>query len=64
MAGGDVAGAPIRSLRGFERIHLRAGESRELTFTLEAADLPKAEVEISVGGGQPLGKTPRVAGRL
>ncbi len=35
-----------------------------MTFTLKAADLPKTAVEISVGGGQPLGDTPHVAGRL
>jgi beta-glucosidase len=64
VAGGGDAEAPIRSLRGFQRVHLRAGESREVTFTLEAAELPKTPVEISVGGGQPLGRTPHVAGRL
>jgi hypothetical protein len=35
-----------------------------VTFTLEAADLPKTPVEISVGGGQPVGQTAHVAGRL
>jgi hypothetical protein len=43
---------------------LRAGESRELTFTVSASDLPDAAAEVSVGGGQPLGKTPRVTGTL
>ena len=46
--------APVRSLRGFQRIHLRAGESREVTFTLASDDLPKSAVDISVGGGQPV----------
>jgi beta-glucosidase len=64
VAGGADHEAPIRSLRGFQRLHLRAGESREVTFTLEAADLPKTPVEISVGGGQPVGQTAHVAGRL
>ncbi len=64
VAGGADPEAPIRSLRGFQRVHLRAGESREVTFTLEAADLPKTPVEISVGGGQPVGRTAHVAGRL
>ncbi len=64
VAGGAEPEAPIRSLRGFRRVHLRAGESRQVTFTLEAADLPKSAVGISVGGGQPLGSTPHVAGRL
>ena len=64
VGGGPEPEAPIRNLRGFQRIHLRAGESRQVTFTLKAADLPKTAVEISVGGGQPLGNTPHVAGRL
>ena len=64
VAGGPEPEASIRSLRGFQRVHLRAGESRQVTFTLKAADLPKTAVEISVGGGQPLGNTPHVAGRL
>ena len=55
---------PIRSLRGFQRIHLRAGESREVTFTLGSDDLPKSAVEVSVGGGQPLAGTPHVRGSL
>ncbi len=64
VSGGAEPEAPIRSLRGLRRVHLRAGESRQVTFTLEAADLPKSAVGISVGGGQPLGSTPHVAGRL
>jgi beta-glucosidase len=64
VAGGSEPGAPIRSLRGFQRIHLRAGESREVTFTLGPEDLPKSAVEVSVGGGQPLAGTPHVRGTL
>ncbi|HEY8151661.1 MAG TPA: glycoside hydrolase family 3 C-terminal domain-containing protein, partial [Vicinamibacteria bacterium] len=64
VGGGTEADAPIRSLRGFQRIHLRAGESRELTFTIGSDDLPKSPVEVSVGGGQPLANTPHVRGRL
>jgi beta-glucosidase len=64
VAGGTGEGAPIRSLRGFQRIHLRAGESREVGFVLGGDDLPEAEAEISVGGGQPLGTTPYVKGIL
>jgi beta-glucosidase len=62
--GGPEEGAPVRSLRGFQRVHLRAGESREVTFTIGSADLPKSPVEVSVGGGQPLAGTPHVRGRL
>ena len=56
--------APIRSLKGFQRIFLRAGESKLVHFTLTPEDLsviddngnPKqfiGNVSISVGGGQP-----------
>jgi beta-glucosidase len=64
VAGGSGEHAPIRSLRGFQRIHLRAGESRDVTFALDADVLPDREVEISVGGGQPLEGTPHVRGTL
>ena len=64
VAGGPEEGAPVRSLRGFQRVHLRAGESREVTFTIGSDDLPKSAVEISVGGGQPLADTPHLRGRL
>jgi beta-glucosidase len=64
VGGGTEEQAPVRSLRGFQRIHLRAGESRELTFTLAPDELPSSSVEISVGGGQPAGSTAGVTGRL
>ena len=64
LGGGDGDDAPVRSLRGFQRIHLRAGESRKVAFTVAAEDLPKATVEVSVGGGQPVGTTPCVKGSL
>jgi beta-glucosidase len=64
VAGGSGDGAPVRSLRGFARIHLAAGESREVTFAVPAADLPKGPVAISVGGGQPLAGVPHVKGTL
>ncbi len=56
--------SPIRSLRGFQRIHLRAGESRQVNFSLGAEDLPKSAVDISVGGGQPLANIPHVRAAL
>ena len=56
--------APIRNLRGFQRIHLKVGESRQVRFTVGAEDVPKEKVEISVGGGQPVGSTPHVMGSL
>ena len=60
--------APIRELRGFERIHLAAGESREVKFGLDLPDT-KADAgaahgsghfRISIGGGQPDGEMPFV----
>jgi beta-glucosidase len=64
ISGGAEADAPIRSLRGFQRIRLRAGESRVVNFVLPHDELPKGKVAISVGGGQPIGSTPRATGLL
>jgi beta-glucosidase len=63
----DGAGGPedpIRSLRGFERVHLRAGESREVQFDVPSADLPVGKAKISVGGGQPVAGVSHVEGTL
>jgi beta-glucosidase len=62
--GGGAADDAIRQLRGFQRVHLRAGETRDVEFMLGAVDLPKDKVKISVGGGQPVGKVARVEGVL
>ena len=64
VGGGPGEEAPIRNLRGFLRIHLRAGESRQVAFTVSSDNLPRAKVEISVGGGQPMPNIPHVAGEL
>jgi len=59
-----IAGAPLRALRGFRRIHLAAGESRHLRFLLDPRDLSfvnQAGVRsmnagkylVTVGGGLP-----------
>jgi len=59
-----VAGAPIRALRGFRRLHLEAGESqrvrielkpRDMSMVTEAGEPIVAEgaYAVSVGGGQP-----------
>jgi beta-glucosidase len=56
--------SPLKALKGFERIALKPGESKTLTFNLTAADLslvseegklyqPGGKLMISVGGGQP-----------
>jgi beta-glucosidase len=55
---------PIRALKGFQRIHLKAGESKTISFELPSKDLTiidaegnsiqiAEDIEISVGGGQP-----------
>jgi VCBS repeat-containing protein len=47
-------------------VHLAAGESRTVQFTLTGDDLRgrTSPVSISVGGGQPVGAIPRVEGVL
>jgi beta-glucosidase len=62
--GAGGAGDPIRSLRGFKRIHLGAGESRDVEFKLALEDVPKAPARISVGGGQPAAPVAYVQGML
>ena len=54
----------MRSLRGFSRIALRAGERREVRFAVAAEDLPKASVDVSIGGGQPAANVPFVRASL
>lgn len=62
-------GAPVRSLRGFQRIHLKVGETRKVSFKVDAKDmsivddkgtrvLPAGTVDLWVGGGQPGGAKP------
>ncbi len=59
-----VAGAPLRALRGFQRVHLEAGASQTLRFRLRPRDLSmvtdagepiiaEGHYTVSVGGGQP-----------
>ncbi|MDR2564329.1 MAG: glycoside hydrolase family 3 C-terminal domain-containing protein [Prevotellaceae bacterium] len=54
---------PIRSLKGFKRVFLKAGESRRIDFTIKAEDLgyvdvsgeriiDSGEIEIGIGGRQ------------
>jgi beta-glucosidase len=56
--------APLKALKGFERINLKAGESKTLSFTLSPEDLSyvtadgtqkqfTGKVKIAVGGQQP-----------
>ncbi|MDR0765512.1 MAG: glycoside hydrolase family 3 C-terminal domain-containing protein, partial [Odoribacteraceae bacterium] len=54
---------PIRSLQGFARVYLEAGETRRVTFSLSPRQLARVDgdhlvtdsglVRLSVGGGQP-----------
>jgi beta-glucosidase len=69
---------PRTALKGFRRIALRAGESKIIEFTLDAAGLavagpdgtmiyPKGKLLLSIGGGQPGVRIPtsgNVAGGL
>jgi beta-glucosidase len=67
---GEAAGAPGRALRAFQRLHLRAGESRVLHFALGPRQLSHVNdagqvlisagrYDVSVGSGQPQ-RTPNV----
>jgi beta-glucosidase len=57
-------GAPLRALRGFQRVHLEPGASQQVHFDLKPRDLSMVSAEgepvivegdytVSVGGGQP-----------
>jgi beta-glucosidase len=63
----DVAGAPARSLHGFQRVHLKAGETRRVSFPVDgvamsvvAADgsrsIAAGPVKLWIGGGQPVAR--------
>jgi beta-glucosidase len=56
--------APLKTLKGFERIYLNAGESKTITFILSPEDLShvtaegvyqeySGEIKIAIGGHQP-----------
>lgn len=60
----QLAGAPLRALRGFTRVHLAAGESRHVKLELQPRDLSyvneagdrmvaAGDYVITAGGGQP-----------
>ena len=60
----SVPGAPLKALRGFQRVHLEPGASQEVMFDLKPRDMsmvteageptiPEGEFTLSVGGGQP-----------
>lgn len=67
--------APLSALRGFERIHLAAGEVRHVHMTLNPRDLSVVKengdrvvaeglYRVSVGGGQPRTGAAGVEGRF
>ncbi|MGO9274306.1 MAG: glycoside hydrolase family 3 C-terminal domain-containing protein [Terriglobia bacterium] len=69
----NVAGAPIRALRAFQRVHLDPGQSQKVRFDLKPRDLsmvseagepiiPEGKYSVSVGGGQPNANVPTIAG--
>lgn len=60
-----IDGAPIRALAGFRRVHLAAGASQTVSFTLSAREMSVVDdagvrrvvpgsVEVWMGGGQPV----------
>jgi beta-glucosidase len=69
----DIAGAPLRALRGFRRVHLKPGESKKLGFELQPRDLSMVTEQgqiivaaggysVHVGGGQPNTGAASIAG--
>ena len=70
-----VPGAPIRALKGFQRVHLDRGESKTVSFSLRDRDLGivdeagkhrivRGTVNAWIGGGQPIARPglPNAAG--
>jgi beta-glucosidase len=68
-----LPGAPLRALRAFSRVHLKAGERQAVRFTLHDRELSHVSLDgvhlvragkygISVGGGQPGTGAPLVTG--
>lgn len=66
--------APLRELRGFERVHVRAGESRDVEFTVTAKDLSviddqgrrqlrPGKFRLHVGGSQPDARSVALTGK-
>jgi beta-glucosidase len=71
----EVAGAPIRALRGFQRIHLEPSANQKVEFHLNPRDLsmvtesgdiivPQGRYTVSIGGGQPGTGAPSVSGNF
>jgi beta-glucosidase len=71
----EVRGAPIRALRGFQRVHLEPGASQKVDFRLNPRDLSmvteagdiivaQGKYSLSIGGGQPGTGAPSVNGNF
>ena len=69
----NVPGAPLRALRGFQRVHLQPGKSQKLRFELRDRDLSmvseagspiiaEGKYSVSIGDGQPNTGAPSVTG--
>ncbi|MGA2538070.1 MAG: glycoside hydrolase family 3 C-terminal domain-containing protein [Terracidiphilus sp.] len=67
-----VPGAPLKALRGFNRVHLDPGASQKIHFDLHARDLSmvteagepvisEGAYTVSIGGGQPNAGAPSVS---
>jgi beta-glucosidase len=63
-----IAGAPLRALQGFQRVHLDPGQQRTVSFKLTNRQLSvvneagkhvvvPGRVQVWVGGGQPVSRT-------
>jgi beta-glucosidase len=70
-----VAGAPLRALKGFQRVHLARGQKKTVSFTIRDRDLSivdesgkrrivPGKVQVWIGGGQPVARAglPKTAG--
>jgi beta-glucosidase len=64
LRGPQTGGAPLRSLRGFQRVTLQAGETKHVLFTLQPSQLSEVDQDgkaamqsgsytVFLGGGQP-----------
>jgi len=71
----DVAGAPRRALRGFQRVHLEPGAGQNVEFQLSPRDLSmvtdlgdiivaQGKYTLSIGSGQPGTGVPSVSGNF
>ncbi|MGB8260725.1 MAG: glycoside hydrolase family 3 C-terminal domain-containing protein [Terracidiphilus sp.] len=71
----NVAGAPLKALRSFARVHLDPGASQKVRFELSPRDMSMVteagepivapgDYTVSVGGGQPNTGAPAVTGKF